>query len=74
MPMSGVVQPSGHQKPPPGQQRGQAGHNKRDSWAQIQVTVARIAQKTKSKVTNVGFLINEAKSNLKKHLLSQAKI
>ena len=33
-----------------------------------------IAKKTKSKVTNVGFLINEAKSNLKKHLLSQAKI
>jgi RNA polymerase sigma-70 factor (ECF subfamily) len=32
-----------------------------------------IAQKTKSKVTNVGFLINEAKNNLRKHLLNEAK-
>ena len=32
-----------------------------------------IAKKTKNKVTNVGFLINEAKNNLKKHLLNEAK-
>jgi RNA polymerase sigma factor (sigma-70 family) len=34
----------------------------------------QIAKKTKSKVTNVGFLLNEAKNNLKKHLLNEAKI
>jgi RNA polymerase sigma-70 factor (ECF subfamily) len=33
-----------------------------------------IAKKTKNKVTNVGFLINEAKNNLKKHLSNRAKI
>lgn len=33
-----------------------------------------IAKKTKSKVTNVGFLLNEAKNNLRKHLLNEAKI
>jgi RNA polymerase sigma factor (sigma-70 family) len=34
----------------------------------------QIAKKTKSKVTNVGFLLNEAKNNLKKHFLNEAKI
>lgn len=34
----------------------------------------QIAKKTKNKVTNVGFLINEAKNNLKKHLANQERI
>lgn len=34
----------------------------------------QIAKKTKNKVTNVGFLLNEAKNNLKKHLTNQEKM
>lgn len=38
------------------------------------LTYEQIAQKTKNKVTNVGFLINEGKRNLKKYWDNYAKI